>query len=154
MLADTNRDCFPLKELRMFDNPKLEHMIDMKWPTMLSPDFDFHDMTFPMGGQVNSAKVGNFLMQQQGSAIHEADQSGRHVVIVTNSLYTPESTWEELKDGPALDGELLVKIFKALHYTVHEIKDTEDVLISVREVMDSLDRSTIKLMHFIYTGNQ
>lgn len=94
------------------------------------------------------------MLQKQRSTTDEDDMSGRHVVIVTNSLYTQESGWDELKDGAALDGALLVKIFKALHYTIHEIKDTEDVLMSVREVMDNLDRSTIKLLHFIYTGDR
>jgi len=93
------------------------------------------------------------MLQKQRSTADDDDVSGRHVIIVVNSKYTLESRWQELEGGPDLDGRLLVNIFEALHYTVHEINDTEDVLMSARKVMDSLDRSTIKLLHFIYTGH-
>ena len=50
------------------------------------------------------------------------------------------------------DRELLLRMFEDNHYTVHDIIDTEDVLGSVYDVMDKLDRSSIKLMHLAYTG--
>ena len=50
------------------------------------------------------------------------------------------------------DRNLLQNMFENNHYNVHHIIDTVDVLVSVRDVMDKLDRSTVRLMHLTYTG--
>ena len=75
----------------------------------------------------------------------------RHAIVIANSKYTWESGWDAL-EGTLVDREILHKMFKDNHYTVHMIDDTVDVIKSVREVMDGIDRTTLKLMHVVYTG--
>ena len=43
-------------------------------------------------------------------------------------------------------------MMKTLHYQVHVINDVDDVLKAVRDKMAEVDRSSIKLLHFIYCG--
>ena len=81
-----------------------------------------------------------------------ADVSGRHAIVITNSAYSQDSTWDRL-DGPIKDRQLLKKMFEANHYKVHEVTDTEDVQRSVEEVMKNIDRSTLKMMHVFYSGD-
>ena len=91
------------------------------------------------------------MIRRRRNAVKGADTSGRHAIVIANANYTPESNWEPL-DGPMTDRDLLLQMFKENHYIVHDIIDTEDVLVSVREVMEKLDRSTVKLMHLAYSG--
>ena len=71
--------------------------------------------------------------------------------MIANASYTPESNWEPL-DGPMTDRDLLLQMFKENHYIVHDIIDAENILVSVREVMNKIDRSNVKLMHLAYSG--
>ena len=91
------------------------------------------------------------MIRRRRNAEDGADTSGRHAIVIANSNYSPESKWEPL-DGPLTDRDLLLQMFKENHYIVHEVIDTEDVLVSVREVMEKLDRSTLKLVHLAYSG--
>ena len=91
------------------------------------------------------------MIRKRRNAEDGADTSGRHAIVIANSNYSPESKWEPL-DGPLTDRDLLLQMFKENHYIVHEVIDTEDVLVSVREVMEKLDRPTLKLVHLAYSG--
>ena len=91
------------------------------------------------------------MIRRRRNAVDGADTSGRHAIVIANSNYSPESKLEPL-DGPLTDRDLLLQMFKENHYIVHEIIDTENVLVSVREVMVKLDRSTLKLLHLAYSG--
>ena len=90
------------------------------------------------------------LIRKRRNAGQGTDTSGRHAIIIANSDYTCEY-WEPL-DGPMKDRDLLQQMFQDNYYIVHEIIDTENVLVSVRSVMNELDRSTVRLMHLVYTG--
>ena len=91
------------------------------------------------------------MIRKRRNAGQGTDTSGRHAIIIANANYTSESNWEPL-DGPMKDRDLLQQMFQDNYYIVHEIIDTENVLVSVRNVMNELDRSTVRLMHLVYTG--
>ena len=80
-----------------------------------------------------------------------SDKSGRHAIVIANANYDAQSGWEAL-EGPMKDRDLLQSMFEDNHYKVHPITNSENVLASVRDVMNKLDRSTLRLMHLAYTG--
>ena len=73
------------------------------------------------------------------------------IVFASNFDYTEDSGWEAL-DGPAQDLKILKELFKRNHYTVHEIKNSENVVESVNKVMKGINRKDMKLCTFAYTG--
>jgi uncharacterized protein YlxW (UPF0749 family) len=97
------------------------------------------------------------LIQESRSAAGPVDVTGRHLLLVINTAYTPESTWAPLEGdkvqfGPKKDGEVLTKMFEENHYKVHTVRDAENVLQAVREKMELIPRPELKLMQFIYSG--
>lgn len=112
---------------------------------------------------VDQSKFGAASKSKMKETIHKrraknesADDSERQAIVIINSGYVPntdptEVQWDPL-EGPIKDGKLLKKMFEDNHYKVHEILDTEDVLKSVKEVMATIDRSTLKMMHVVYSG--
>ena len=72
-------------------------------------------------------------------------------MYATNFDYTEDSGWPAL-DGPAQDHEILKELFERNHYTIHEIKNTENVVKSVNEVMKGIDREEMTMCTFAYSG--
>jgi hypothetical protein len=50
-LQDHGRASIPLRQLRVF-NKAGGLKLEIEWPTTPHPDYDFHDMHFPMGGEL------------------------------------------------------------------------------------------------------
>ena len=61
VLETQNKTCWPMKRFGMFNSEKQEQLVDIKFPSLVSDQFDFHDMTFPMGGHCkeNTHRVGH-----------------------------------------------------------------------------------------------
>ena len=51
-LKEKRQNSLRLKDFRLFNNRRTHQKVDIKWPRP-SAEYDFHDMNFPMGGELD-----------------------------------------------------------------------------------------------------
>ena len=90
--------------------------------------------------------IEKFRMRQR-----QPSEGGKVAIIIGNSIYKNGMSHLE---GAKRDMDEVSAIMEKVHYKVHKVENSEDILADIETVMEGVPDSSITHLHLHYTGNE
>ena len=81
----------------------------------------------------------------------QPSEGGKVAIIIGNSIYKNGMSHLE---GAKRDLDEVSAIMEKVHYKVHKVENSEDILTDIETVMEGVPDSSITHLHLHYTGNE
>ena len=81
----------------------------------------------------------------------QPSEGGKVAIIIGNSIYKNGMSHLE---GAKRDMDEVSAIMEKVHYKVHKVENSEDILADIETVMEGAPDSSITHLHMHYTGNE
>ena len=81
----------------------------------------------------------------------QPSEGGKVAIIIGNSIYKNGMSHLE---GAKRDMDEVSAIMEKVHYKVHKVENSEDILADIETVMEGVPDSSITHLHLHYTGNE